>query len=45
MIIYNKIVFLSLLIVCVIANSVDPGEMPHYAVFLSGSSLFAIEHI
>ena len=32
----NKTVFLSLKIVFVIANSVDPDEMLHYAAFLPG---------
>ena len=32
----NKIVFLSLMIVFVLANSVDPDEMPHYAAFHLG---------
>ena len=32
----NKIVFLSLKIVYVLANSVDPDEMLHYAAFQLG---------
>ena len=29
-------VFLSLMVIFILANSVDPNEMPHYAVFYSG---------
>ena len=32
----NKIAFLSLKIVFVLANSVDPDEMPHYVAFHLG---------
>ena len=31
-----KILFLSLMIVVVLENSVDPDEMPHYAAFQLG---------
>ena len=32
----NTIVFFSLKIIFVLANSVDPDEMPHYAAFYLG---------
>ena len=32
----NKIVFLSVKIIFVLANSVDPGEIPHCAAFHLG---------
>ena len=37
----NKIDFQSLKVVSIIANSVDPDEMPHSVEFHQGSSLFA----
>ena len=31
-----NIIFLSLNIVLILANSADPGEMPHYATYRQG---------
>ena len=40
-IIFQKVVFVSLKILFVSANSADPDEMPHYAAFCLDLSLFA----
>ena len=40
-----KIAFHSLKIVFILSNSIEPGEMPHYAVFYLGLGVIIIQRV